>query len=73
MLLDVPASLDSLLSLFSYCFTLPTFQTFRAMVVGQISQTRLRNVMKEAGPGDRAPGRRSGSSLKVVGRPRRTA
>jgi len=44
MLLDVPASLDSLLSLFSYCFTQPTFQTFRAMIVGQISQTRLRTV-----------------------------
>jgi SRSO17 transposase len=44
MLLNVPASLDGLLSLFSYCFTQPTFQTFRAMVVGQIAQTRLRTV-----------------------------
>ena len=44
MLPDVPASLDALLSLFSYCFTQPTFQTFRAMVVGQISQTSLRTV-----------------------------
>ena len=44
MLLDLPASLDALLSLFSYCFTQPTFQTFRAMVAGQISQTSLRTV-----------------------------
>jgi|APFre7841882630_1041343.scaffolds.fasta_scaffold29747_1 hypothetical protein len=44
MLLNVPASLDGLLSLFSSCFTQPTFQTFRAMVVGQIAQTRLRTV-----------------------------
>jgi hypothetical protein len=44
MLPNVPASLDALLSLFSYCFTQPTFQTFRAMVVGQISQTGQRTV-----------------------------
>jgi len=44
MLPDVPASLDALLSLFSYCFTQPTFQTFRAMVIGQISQTGQRTV-----------------------------
>jgi hypothetical protein len=44
MLLHVPASLDGLLYLFSGCFTQPTFQTFRALVVGQISQTGLRTV-----------------------------
>jgi SRSO17 transposase len=44
MLLDVPASLDGLLSLFRPCFSQPTFQTFRALLVGQISQTGLRTV-----------------------------
>jgi hypothetical protein len=44
MLLHVPASLDGLLSLFRSCFTQPTFQTFRAIVVGQVSQTGLRTV-----------------------------
>jgi SRSO17 transposase len=44
MLLDVPASLDGLLSLLSPCFSQPTFQTFRALLAGQISQTGLRTV-----------------------------
>lgn len=44
MLLHVPASLDELLLLFRSCFTQPTFQTFRALVLGQIAQTRLRCV-----------------------------
>ncbi|MCA1680626.1 MAG: transposase [Actinobacteria bacterium] len=44
MLLHVPASLDGLLSLFGDCFTKPSLQTFRALVVGQISQTGLRTV-----------------------------
>ena len=44
MLLDVPASLDGLLLLLRSCFTQPTFQTFRALVVGQISQTGPRTV-----------------------------
>ncbi len=44
MLLHVPASLDGLLSLLRPCFTQPTFQTFRALVVGQVSQTGLRTV-----------------------------
>lgn len=44
MLLHVPASLDGLLSLFAPCFTQPTFQTFRALVVAQLSQTGLRTV-----------------------------
>jgi SRSO17 transposase len=44
MLLHVPASLDALLSLFAGCFTKPTLQTFRALVVGQVSQTGLRTV-----------------------------
>lgn len=44
MPLHVPASLDGLLSLFSDCFTRPTLQTFRALVVGQISQTGRRTV-----------------------------
>lgn len=44
MLPYVPASLDGLLSLLAPCFTQPTFQTFRALVVGQVSQTGLRTV-----------------------------
>ena len=44
MLLHVPVSLDGLLSLFTGCFTQPSFQTFRAMVVGQVSQTARRTV-----------------------------
>jgi hypothetical protein len=44
MLPYVPASLDGLLSLFAGCFTQPTFQTFRALVTGQISQTGLRTI-----------------------------
>ncbi len=43
-MLCVPSSLDELLLLFAPCFSRPTFQTFRAMVVGQISQTSLRTV-----------------------------
>jgi SRSO17 transposase len=44
MLPYVPASLDGLLSLFAGCFTQPTFQTFRALLTGQVSQTGLRTV-----------------------------
>jgi len=40
----VPSSLDALLVLFGSCFTRPSFQTFRALVVGQVSQTGLRTV-----------------------------
>jgi SRSO17 transposase len=40
----VPSSLDALLLLFGSCFTGPSFQTFRALVVGQVSQTGLRTV-----------------------------
>ena len=40
----VPASLNQLLLLLEPCFTRPTFKTFRALVVGQISQTGLRCV-----------------------------
>jgi DDE superfamily endonuclease len=43
-MLCVPFSLDELLLLFKTCFTRPTFETFRALVVGQISQTGLRTV-----------------------------
>lgn len=43
-MLCVPSSLDQLLILFAPCFTRPTFEVFRAMVLGQISQTRLRCV-----------------------------
>ncbi|MCA1680559.1 MAG: transposase [Actinobacteria bacterium] len=43
-MLCLPASLDALLVLLAPCFTRPTFQTFRALVVGQISQTALRTV-----------------------------
>jgi len=44
MLAHVPASLDGLLSLFASSFTQPTFQTFRALVVGQVAQTGARTV-----------------------------
>lgn len=44
MPLHIPASLHGLLSLFADCFTKPTFQTFRVLVVGQISQTGSRTV-----------------------------
>lgn len=44
MLLHVPVSLDGLLSLLAPCFTQPTFQTFRALVVGQVAQTGRRTV-----------------------------
>lgn len=44
MLLDVPASLDGLLVLLRPCFTQPTFQTFRGLLVGQICQTQQRTV-----------------------------
>jgi len=43
-MLCVPSSLNQLLILFAPCFSRPTFQTFCALVVGQISQTRLRCV-----------------------------
>lgn len=44
MLLHVPASLDGLLVLLRPCFTQPTFQTFRGLLVGQVSQTAQRTV-----------------------------
>jgi len=44
MLLDVPASLDALLSLLRPCFTQRSFQTFRGLLVGQICQTGQRTV-----------------------------
>lgn len=44
MPLHIPASLHGLLSLFTDCFTKPTLQTFRALVIGQISQTGPRTV-----------------------------
>jgi DDE superfamily endonuclease len=44
MLLHVPPSLDGLLSLFASCFTQPSFHTFRALLVGQVSQTGVRTV-----------------------------
>lgn len=44
MLLHVPVSLDGLLSLLAPCFTQPTFQTFRALLVGQVSQVGRRTV-----------------------------
>lgn len=43
-MLCLPSSLNELLLLFQPCFTKPTFRTFRALVVGQISQIRLRCV-----------------------------
>jgi DDE superfamily endonuclease len=43
-MLCVPSSLNELLLLFAPCFSRPTFRTFCALVVGQVSQTRLRCV-----------------------------
>ena len=43
-MLCIPSSLNELLLLFAPCFTQPTFNTFRALVAGQISQTSLRCV-----------------------------
>jgi SRSO17 transposase len=43
-MLCLPASLEGLLVLLAPCFTRPTFRTFRALAVGQISQTGLRTV-----------------------------
>lgn len=43
-MLCLPSSLNELLLLFASCFTQPTFRTFQALVVGQVSQTRLRCV-----------------------------
>jgi len=43
-MLCLPSSLEELLLLFASCFSRPTYQTFRAMVVGQVSQTGLRTV-----------------------------
>ena len=40
----VPVSLSELLVLFASCFTRPSFQTFSALVVGQVSQSGLRTV-----------------------------
>jgi SRSO17 transposase len=40
----VPVSLNALLVLFASCFTAPSFRTFQALVVGQVSQTGLRTV-----------------------------
>src|ERR1035437_6660120 len=44
MLFHVPGSLDGLLSLLATCLTQPTFQTFRALLLGQVSQTGSRTV-----------------------------
>ncbi len=43
-MLCLPSSLIELLLLFESCFSQPTYRTFCALVVGQISQTRLRCV-----------------------------
>jgi SRSO17 transposase len=43
-MLCVPSSLNELLLLFAPCFSRPTFETFRALVEGQVSPTSLRTV-----------------------------
>ncbi len=43
-MLCLPSSLEGLLVLLAPCFTRPSFRTFRALVVGQVSQTGLRTV-----------------------------
>jgi hypothetical protein len=40
----IPGSLADLLAVFRPCFTAPTFNTFSALVVGSIAQTRRRTV-----------------------------
>jgi SRSO17 transposase len=40
----IPGSLADLLVIFRFCFTVPTFNTFSALVVGSIAQTRRRTV-----------------------------
>jgi hypothetical protein len=40
----IPGSLADLLAVFRLCFTAPTFNTFSALVVGSIAQTRRRTV-----------------------------
>ena len=73
-MLCVPSSLDELLLLFAPCFSRPTFQTFRALVVGQISQTSLRTVCgmlvgsRLSGVWHHARAHRFFSSAELVGR-----
>ena len=43
-MLCLPSSLNELLLLVATCFSRPTYRTFCALVIGQISQTRLRCV-----------------------------
>jgi hypothetical protein len=43
-MLCLPSSLNELLLLFARCFSRSTYQTFRALVGGQISQAGLRTV-----------------------------
>jgi hypothetical protein len=43
-MLCLPSSLDMLLVLLAPAFTRPSFRTFRALLVGQLSQTGLRTV-----------------------------
>ena len=43
-MLCLPVSLEELLLLFAGCFSRPTYRTFCALVVGQVSQTGLRTV-----------------------------
>ena len=43
-MLCLPCSLNELLLLFATCFSRPTYRTFCALVIGQISQTRVRCV-----------------------------
>ena len=67
----VPSSLDALLLLFGSCFTGPSFQTFRARVVGQVSQTGFgRSLGCLWGRGCRGYGitaARTGSSARPAG------
>lgn len=43
-MLCLPSSLNGLLVLFKTAFTQPTYRTFRALLIGQLSQTGLRTV-----------------------------
>ena len=64
-MLCLPSSLNELLLLFAPCFTTPTFQTFRALVVGQISQTRA--AVRDGDAGSARGCRRSGITRAHTG------
>jgi hypothetical protein len=73
----IPGSLAGLLMAFRSCFTAPTFDTFNAMVVGLIAQTRRRTVcgilLGSAWSGGGITPGRTGSSPPPGGAPTNSA